>query len=151
MTAAPNWGSSSNGAKIYYKDPAFGLLGVKNRSQTAKTREHCVKYMHEIRIGRKFCSCRAVFHAVNGPSIVGGWSSVEKFVIGLQSTRSSQQCGSVYCVQYARVNFRALAAGTPYTQHRKPCLFAVEGDALDQSRESLLGRRRCRDVHTPVS
>src|SRR6266478_2677429 len=26
-----------------------------------------------------------------------------------------------------------------YTQHRKPCLFAVEGDALDQSRESLLG------------
>jgi hypothetical protein len=30
-----------------------------------------VKYMREIRIDRKFCSCRAVFHAVNGPSIVG--------------------------------------------------------------------------------
>src|SRR6266436_9737105 len=35
-----------------------------------------------------------------------------------------------------------------YTQHREPCLFAVEGDALDQSRESLLGRRRCRGAHT---
>ena len=64
-------GSSSNGAKIYSKDPLFGLLGVKSRSQTAKTREHCVKYMREIRIDRKLCSCRAVFHAVNGPSIVG--------------------------------------------------------------------------------
>src|SRR5215469_1558924 len=64
-------GSSSNGAKIYSKDPVFGFLGVKNRSQTAKTREHCVKYMREIRIDQKFCSCRAVFHAVNGPSIVG--------------------------------------------------------------------------------
>jgi hypothetical protein len=57
--------------KIYSKDPVFGLLGVKNRSQTAETREHCVKYMREIRIDRKFCSCRAVFHAVNGTSIVG--------------------------------------------------------------------------------
>jgi hypothetical protein len=28
---------------------------------------------------------------------------------------------------------------------------AVEGDALDQSRESLLGKRRCRDIHAPVS
>src|SRR4029077_16143424 len=34
-----------------------------------------------------------------------------------------------------------------YSQHRKSCLFAVEGDALDQSRESLLGRRRWRGVH----
>jgi hypothetical protein len=67
----PRRGSSSNGAKIYSKDPIFGLLGVKNRSQTAKSREHCVKYMREIRIERKFCSCRAVFHAVNDPSIVG--------------------------------------------------------------------------------
>jgi len=38
---------------------------------------------------------------------------VDKLLISLQSTRSSQQCGSVCCVQYARVNFRALAAGTP--------------------------------------
>ena len=30
--------------QIYSKDPVFGLLGVKTRSQTAKTREHCVKY-----------------------------------------------------------------------------------------------------------
>lgn len=64
-------GSSSNGAKIYSKDPVFGLLRVKNRSQTAKTREHCVKYMREIRIERKFRSCQPVFHAVNGSSIVG--------------------------------------------------------------------------------
>src|SRR5271165_6122886 len=34
-----------------------------------------------------------------------------------------------------------------YTQHRKPRLFAVEGDALDQSRESLLWRRWWRGVH----
>src|SRR5208337_3454770 len=38
-----------------------------------------------------------------------------------------------------------------YTQHRKPRLFAVEGDALDQSRESLLWRRWWRGVHAPVS
>src|SRR6516225_1260447 len=44
----------------------------------------------------------------------GGWSCVEKLLIGVQSTRSSQQCGSVCCVQYARVNFRALAAGAPH-------------------------------------
>src|SRR6516164_4654670 len=47
------------------------------------------------------------------PLYRGGWSCVEKLLKGLQSTRSSQQCGSVCCVQYARVNFRALAAGTP--------------------------------------
>jgi hypothetical protein len=64
-------GSSSNCAKIYSEDPGFGLIGEKNRSQTAKTREHCVKYVREIRIDRKFCSCRAVFHAVNDPSIMG--------------------------------------------------------------------------------
>ena len=57
--------------KFTLRTPVFGLLGVKNRSQPAKTREHCVKYTREIRIDRKFCSCRAVFHAVNGLSIEG--------------------------------------------------------------------------------
>ena len=35
-----------------------------------------------------------------------------------------------------------------YTQHRKPRLFAVEGDALNQSREFLLWSRR---VHAQIS
>src|SRR5271165_1966382 len=40
-------------------------------------------------------------------------------------------------------------SGAGSSSQRKPCLFAVEGDALDQSRESLLGRRRWGGVHAP--
>jgi hypothetical protein len=50
-------------AEIYSNDPVFGTSwSTKVASKLRKPREHCVKYMSEIRIDRKFCSCRAVFH-----------------------------------------------------------------------------------------